>query len=115
MDVRGVQRLLEKTQGMAESAEHVGARTAEMSQREPRLSDAAKANLGPLYREHSLRLTQLYCRLGAHLCAAVENEMEDDVARGQLDLYRANFAALDAQAAAALEKEIGATARGSNL
>ena len=46
MDARGVQRLLEKILGMAETADHVGMRHAETMQREPRLSDAAKAKLG---------------------------------------------------------------------
>ena len=91
MDGRAVQRLLEKIQGMAETAEHVGARSGEMMQREPHLSDAAKARLAPLYAAHARRLTELYVALGLEICAVVEDEMDDAPARGQLDLFRANF------------------------
>ena len=104
MDVRSTQRMLEKIQGLAETAEHVGARTWEMAQREPRLSDAAKARLEPLYRTHALRLMHLYCELGLQICATIENEMDDEMARGQLDLFRANFTAMKARA----EKELDA-------
>lgn len=95
MDARGVQRLLEKTHALAESAEHVGQRNAETMQREPRLSDAAKSDLAPLYREHALRLTRLYCRLGLAICETLQGEAEDDAARGQLDLFRANLTSMD--------------------
>ncbi len=99
MDARGAQRLLEKIQGMAETAEHVRARSVEMMQREPRLSDAAKARLAPLYAEHARRLAELYAALGLEICAVVQNEVEDDQARGQLDLFRANFKSMRERAA----------------
>jgi hypothetical protein len=102
MDARGMQRLLEKTQALAESTEHVGLRNAETMQREPRLSDLAKSGLAPLYREHAFRLTRLYCKLGLALCETLQPEAEDDAARGQLDLFRANFASLDERAAQSL-------------
>src|SRR5450756_1707675 len=98
MDARAVQRLLEKIQGMAETAEHVGARSVEMMQREPRLSDAAKARLVPLYAAHARRLTELYVALGLEICAVVEDEMDDAPARGQLDLFRANFRSMHERA-----------------
>jgi hypothetical protein len=99
MDARAVQRLLEKIQGMAETAEHVGARSVEMMQREPRLSDAAKARLTPLYADHARRLMQVYSTLGLDICAVVEDEMDDALARGQLDLFRANFRSMHERAA----------------
>ncbi len=99
MDARAVQRLLEKIQGMAETAEHVGARSVEMMQREPRLSAAAKARLAPLYAEHARRLTELYAALGLEICAAVQDEMDDAPAGGQLDLFRANFRSMRERAA----------------
>ncbi len=99
MDARAVQRLLEKIQGMAETADHVGARSVEMMQREPRLSDAAKARLAPLYAEHAGRLTELYVTLGLEICTVVEDEMDDAPARGQLDLFRASFRSMHERAA----------------
>ncbi|MDE3091171.1 MAG: hypothetical protein KGJ80_17515 [Chloroflexota bacterium] len=104
MDARGVQRLLEKTQGMAETAEHVGMRNAEMMQREPHLSAAAKAKLARLYREHALRVMKLYATLGLEICDTVRDELDDDPARGQLDLFRANFVSLTERAAASLRE-----------
>jgi hypothetical protein len=94
MDARGVQRLLEKIQGLAETADHVARRYVEAAQREPRLSDAAKANLARRYAEHARRLTDVYTALGLDLCDTVKDEAEDDQARGQLELFRANFQAL---------------------
>lgn len=102
MDTRSVQRMFEKIQGMAETAEHVGARNAEMMQREPRLSDAAKTKLAPLYAEHAQRIAQLYAVLGLEICNVVQEELEDDPARAQLELFRANLGALNERAAAAL-------------
>ncbi len=99
MDGRAVQRLLEKIQGMAETAEHVGARSVEMMQREPRLSDAAKARLTPLYAAHARRLMQVYSTLGLEICSIVQDEMDDAPARGQLDLFRANFRSMHERAA----------------
>ncbi len=111
LDARAVQRLLEKIQGMTETAEHVGMRSAEGIQREARLSDAAKAKLVPLYREHALRIMLLYARLGLAICDTAQNEMEDDVARGQLDLFRANFTSMAERAKESLAHEIGAAAK----
>jgi hypothetical protein len=94
MDARGAQRLLEKIQGLAETAEQIGSRYVETMQREPRLSDAAKAKLTRLYVEHARRLTDVYAALGLEICDAVKDEAEDDQARGQLELFRANFETL---------------------
>ena len=110
MDSRGVQRLLEKIQGMAETADHVGMRNTEMIQREPRLSDAAKARLAPLYSEHAQRQAKSYASLGMEICAIVQSELEDDQARAQFELYRANLGALNERAEAAL-RELGAGAK----
>ncbi|MBI3538257.1 MAG: hypothetical protein HY070_11965 [Chloroflexi bacterium] len=98
MDARGVQRLLEKIQGLADSAEHVSTRYIEMAAREPRVSSAAKEKLALLYREHAARLMQLYCALGLEIAKIIENEMDDALARGQLDLFRANLATLNERA-----------------
>ena len=110
MDARGVQRLLEKIQGMAETADHVGMRNAEMLQREPRLSDAAKSLLAPLYAEHSHRQAQSYALLGLEICNVVQAELEDEQARALLELFRANLASMNERASAAL-RELGATAK----
>jgi uncharacterized NAD(P)/FAD-binding protein YdhS len=107
MDARGVQRTLEKIRGMAESAEHVGDRMAESIDHESRLSDNAKQELKPLYREHSLRLMLLYAQLGARICEAISEEAEDDTARGLVELFRANFASMRDRAEDALHREIG--------
>ncbi len=111
MDARGVQRTLEKIQGMAEGAEHVGERMAESIDHESRLSDHAKQQLKPLYREHSLRLMLLYAQLGAGICEVISEEAEDDTARGLVELFRANFSAMRDRAEDALHREIGAEAK----
>jgi hypothetical protein len=110
MDARGVQRLLEKIQGMAETADHVGMRNAEMLQREPRLSDAAKGLLAPLYAEHAHRQAKSYALLGLEICDIVQAELEDEQARALLELFRANLAALNESASTALS-ELGAAAK----
>ncbi len=108
MDARTVQRLLEKIQGMAETAEPVGARSAEAMQREPRLSEAAKKQLAPLYREHALRLMLLYADYGAAICDTIRPEADDDTARGIVDLFHGNFSAMADRARENLRREIGA-------
>ena len=110
MDARGVQRLLEKIQGMAETADHVGMRNTEMLQREPRLSDAAKDLLKPLYAEHAHRQAKSYALLGLEICDVVEAELEDDQARALLELFRANLTSLNERASAALS-ELGTSAK----
>ena len=110
MDARGVQRLLEKIQGMAETADHVGMRNAEMLQREPRLSDAAKARLVPLYAEHAHRQAQSYALLGLEICKAVQAELEDEQAHALLELFRTNLTSMNERASAAL-RELGAAAK----
>ena len=110
MDARGVQRLLEKVQGMAETADHVGMRNNEMLQREPRLSDDAKKLLAPLYAEHAHRQAQSFALLGLQICDIVQAELEDAQARALLELFRTNLAGLNERAAAAL-RELGASAK----
>lgn len=110
MDARGVVRLLEKIQGMAETADHVALRYAETMEREPRLSDAAKTKLAPLYAEHGQRVMKLYAALGLEICSSVRDELEDDQARAQLELFRANFDALNQRAVASLS-DWGAAAK----
>lgn len=107
MDARGVQRLLERIQGLADTSEHVGAKYIEMTQREPRLSDDTKSKIAPLYREHALRLVQLHSALGLAICDAIQNEIDDENARGQLDLMRANFQSFSDKAREGLTREIG--------
>jgi hypothetical protein len=98
MDARGIRRLLEKTQGLAETAEQLGIRYGESIDREPRLSDAGKASLILLYAAHAQRLTLLYCQLGLQVCDALDGEAEDDAARGQLAMFRANFSSVQEKA-----------------
>ena len=110
MDARGVQRLLEKIQGMAETADHVGTRNAEMLQREPRLSQVAKESLLPLYAEHAQRQARSYALLGLEICNVVQAELEDDQGRALLELFRANLAGMNERAAAAL-RDLGPSAK----
>jgi len=95
MDARGMQRLLERIYGMADTADHVGSKNIETMQREPRLRDETKAALAALYREHALRVQQLHSHLGIAICDAVQNDMDDDAARAALDLMRANLQTLN--------------------
>ena len=83
MDARGVQELLEKTVGLAETAMSVGAKAAETMLRDARLPPATKDKLIPLYGEEALRRTLLYVGLGLALCGAVEGDLEDEAARAQ--------------------------------
>lgn len=108
MDARTVQRLLEKIQGMAETAEPVGTRSTETMQREPRLSDAVKTQLAPLYREHALRLMLLYAKYGEAICDTIRPEADDNTARGIVDLFHANFSAMAVRAQESLRREFGA-------
>jgi hypothetical protein len=110
MDARGVQRLLEKIQGMAETADHVGVRYTEMSQREPRLSDKAKALLASLYSEHAHRQAKSYASLGLEICNVVQPELDDDQARALLELFRANLASMNERAATVL-RDLGTGAK----
>jgi hypothetical protein len=105
MDARGVQRLLEKTFQMADSALMVGAKTTEVALRDTRLPDAIKQKLIPLYGEETLRRTMNYAGLGLALCRTVEGEMEDDAARQQLEFYRVRLQAIYDAAWTAFEKE----------
>jgi hypothetical protein len=111
MDTRTVQRMLEKIQAMAETAEHVGMRSAEGMQREARLSEGSKKQLAPLYREHALRLMSLYSDLGARICETVRDEAEDETSRGLVDLFHANFSAMRDRARESLRREFGADSK----
>lgn len=105
MDARGVQRLLDKTFGLAETAMTVGGKTAEVTLRDTRLPDAVKQKLIPLYGEEALRRTLNYAGLGLALCRAVETEMDDDAAREQLEFYRDRLSAIYENARAAFARE----------
>jgi hypothetical protein len=105
MDARGLNRLLEKTFGMAETAMTVGAKTTEVTLRDVRLSEAVKQKLIPLYGEEALRRTLNYAGLGLALCRAVEDELDDDAARSQLEFYRVRLRAIYDQARAAFVKD----------
>ncbi len=111
MDVRGVKRLLERIEGLADTAEHVGSKYIETMQHEPRLSDDARTKIAPLYREHALRVIQLHSALGLAICDAIQSEMDDENATGQLDLMRANFQSFRDNAQASLAREIGESAK----
>jgi hypothetical protein len=93
MDARGVQRLLERIYGMADTADHVGSKNIETMQRE-RLRDETKAALATLYHVHALRVQQVHAGLGLAICDAILNDLDDDTARGALDLMRANLQSL---------------------
>src|SRR5258708_6948442 len=105
MDARGLQRLLDKTFGLAETAMTVGGKTAEVALRDARLPDTVKQKLIPLYGEEALRRTLNYAGLGLALCRAVETEMDDDAARDQLEFYRIRFRTLYENAREAFQKE----------
>ena len=105
MDARGVQRLLDKTFGMAETAMTVGGKTAEVALRDARLPDEIKAKLIPLYGEEALRRTLNYAGLGLALCRAVEGSLDDDAARNQLEFYRARLQLIYRDAQAAFDHE----------
>lgn len=105
MDARGVDKLLEKTFGLAETAMTVGAKMAEVTLRDARLSDAVKEKLIPLYGEEALRRTLNYAGLGLALCRALENEMDDDAARVRLEFYRARLIMIYARARESFDKE----------
>ncbi len=105
MDARGVQRLLEKIHGLAETATMVGAKTAEAMLHEPRLSDGLKHQLLLLYREEALRRTILSAALGLAICRALEPELDDAAARDRLEFFRVRFEALYENAQADIEKE----------
>ncbi len=105
MDARGVQRLLEKTFGMAETAMTVGGKTTEVALRDARLPEATKQKLIPLYGEESLRRTLNYAGLGLALCRAVADDVDDDAARSQLEFYRIRFGVIYDDARRALDRE----------
>lgn len=105
MDTRGVQRLLDKTFGLAETAMTVGGKTAEAALRDARLPDEIKAKLIPLYGEEALRRTMNYAGLGLALCRTVENSLDDEPARVQLESYRTRLLSIYQEARAAFDKE----------
>ena len=111
MDTRAVQRALEKIREMADAAEQVGERSVEAMLREPQLSEAGKYRLSPLYREHALRMVILYSELGANICEVIRAEAEDDPARGLVDLFHANFAAMRDRSQDSLRRELGDDAK----
>ncbi len=104
MDARGVQRTLERLQGLAESAEALGERSIETMLREPGLSDNAKQELVHLYSTQSLRLTLLYSEFGVSICDVLRGEAKDDTARGLIDLFHAGFFSLRDRARSKLEQ-----------
>ncbi len=105
MDARGVERLLDKTFGLAETALTVGEKTTVMALRDARISDAAKAKLVPLYAEESLRRTLNYAGLGLAICRAIEGEMDDEAARARLEFYRSRLNEIYQDAHAAWERD----------
>lgn len=106
MDARGIQRLLERIYGMADTADHVGSKSIETLEREPRLHDETKAALATLFREHAMRVQQLHSGLGLAICDAVQNDLDDDAARSMIDLMRANLQSLHDAATQALSANV---------
>jgi hypothetical protein len=104
MDARGVERLLDKTYGMADTAVAAGAKTIEGIARDARLSDVVKTKLIPLYREESLRRALNYAGLGLAVCRTVEQELDNDAARARLEFYRRGLAAIYTQTQDALRE-----------
>lgn len=107
MDARGVDRLLDKTYGLAETALLVGSKATEVALRDARLPDEVKQQLIPLYGEEAVRRTLNYSGLGLALCRAVEGSMDDDAARARLEDYRTRFRAIYDDAAGLLAKNFG--------
>jgi hypothetical protein len=105
MDARAIDRLLDKTFGLAESAMTVGEKTTAVALRDARLPDGVKESLIPLYREEALKRTLNYAGLGLALCRAVESEADDDAARKQLEFYRVRLRVIYGEARRAFENE----------
>lgn len=98
MDARGVERLLEKTYGMADTATATGAKIIEGIARDARMSDDLKRKLIPLFRQESLRRTLNYSELGLAVCRVLASEMDDAAARARLDFFADGFATIQLQA-----------------
>ncbi len=105
MDARGVERLLEKTLGLADTALTVGAKSAEVAVRDARLPDAVKQELVPLYGEEALRRTLNYAGLGLAVCRLIAPHLDDDLARARLRDYQSQFRRLYDDARASLDRE----------
>lgn len=105
MNARAIDRLLEKTYGMADTARSAAAKTTLAALRDARLPDALKARLVALYGEESLRRTLNYAGLGLAICRAIEPEAEDEAAREQLEFYRSHFREIYTGARANLERD----------
>ncbi len=104
MDVRGIERLLEKTYGMADTASAAGAKTLEGIVRDARFSDETKRKLIPLYRRESLRRMLNYAELGLAVCEVIASDLEDEGARARWEFYRDGFAVIHAQAQSDLQE-----------
>jgi hypothetical protein len=104
MDVRGVDRILEKTYGMADTALSAGAKTIEGIVRDARVSDHAKRQLIPLFRREAAHRAETYANLGLAVCRVLESETDDTAARARLDFYRAGFENIQRRAQTELEK-----------
>lgn len=98
MDARGVDRLLEKTYGMADMAVSAGAKTIEGIARDTRLADRIKQQLIPLFRREALTRTLNYTQLGLAVCGVLAADMDDAAARARLEFYRAGFQELQTRA-----------------
>lgn len=98
MDVRGVDRMLEKMYGMADTALSAGAKTIEGIVRDARVSDHAKRQLIPLFRREAAHRTLTYAHLGLAVCDVLESETDDAPARTRLEFYRAGFQSIQTRA-----------------
>lgn len=106
MDVRGIDRMLEKTFGMADTAQSAGAKTIETIARDARISDRAKRQLIPLFRQEAANRTLTYANLGLAVCQVLELEMDDEVAHARLEFYRAGFQTIRARAQTDLQENV---------
>lgn len=104
MDVRGIDRVLEKTFGMADTAQSAGAKTIETIVRDARISDRAKRQLIPLFRQEAANRTLTYANLGLAVCQVLESETDDRDARARLEFYRAGFRTIQARAQTASQE-----------
>jgi hypothetical protein len=105
MDARGVTRLLDKTFGLADTALTVGAKTTDAALRDARLPDEIKARLIALYGEEAVRRTLNYAGLGLAICRLIENDLDDEAAREQLEFYRIRLQAIHERARLLFEKD----------
>lgn len=96
LDARGVQRLLERVLGLAETSALVGDKTVEGVRRDSRLSEETRERMAQLYRREARERTRSYARLGLALCEALGPELADEGARLELQRFFEAFVQIEA-------------------